>query len=216
LTWLPEALKYIGSGALGAYALTWARERRRSRDAYRAPQREAIGEILTATHALMVCELDKRLVMTELVNKMRQEEDFDPRAMGEELMAAERAMGSARLSLDRAFGIGTLTIVDAPCWEAMGAAYFEYGQLRSSIQDVATEMQTLEEIEQYIATIASCARRLNKAVSALVRAAQYQVSPAETLLNPWRRRRARRRLGKLYQQLHAGDTRDEAPPQPHD
>jgi len=42
LTWLPEALKYIGSGALGAYVLTWARERRRTLDAYRAPQRQAI------------------------------------------------------------------------------------------------------------------------------------------------------------------------------
>jgi hypothetical protein len=59
-SWLPEALKYIGSGALGAYALTWARERRRTLDAYRAPRRQAIGEILTATHAVMMCELEKR------------------------------------------------------------------------------------------------------------------------------------------------------------
>jgi hypothetical protein len=222
MTWLSEAHKYIASGVLGGvlgswvtYGLTFPRERRRTRDAYRAPQRQGIGEILTATHALMVCELEKRTVMTELVNKTRQEEDIDPRAMGEELMAAERAMGSAGLSLDRAFGIGTLTIVDAPCWEAMGAAYFEFEQLRSAIQDGATEKQTLEEIEQYIATIASCARQLNKAVSALVRAAQDRVSPAETFCNPWQRRRARKRLGTLYQQLHAADGPDDEPPQPH-
>jgi|HubBroStandDraft_3_1064219.scaffolds.fasta_scaffold04686_3 hypothetical protein len=90
MTWLPGALKYIGSGAVGAYVLTWARECRRTLDAYRPPQRQAIGEILTAPHTLMMCELEKRMSMTELVNKIRQEEHFD--APGKELMAAEAAM----------------------------------------------------------------------------------------------------------------------------
>jgi hypothetical protein len=143
---------------------------------------------------------------------MRKQELFDP--PGEELMAAEAAMGSAMLGLDRALAIGTLTIVDPPCWEAMGAAYFEFDQLRSAIKDGATEKQTLKEIEQYIGTIAGHANQLNKEVSALVRAAQYRVSPAETFLNPWRRSRARSRLGKLHQRLHAVDTPGE-PPQPH-
>jgi hypothetical protein len=132
MTWLPEAFKYIGSGAIGAYVLTWARERRRTLDAYRAPQRQAIGEILTATHALMMCELAKRTVMTEVVSKIRQQEHFDP--PGDELMAAQAAMASALLEVQRALAIGSLTIVDAPCWEAMEAAYFELDQLRSAMK----------------------------------------------------------------------------------
>jgi hypothetical protein len=201
MTWLPEALKYIGSGALGAYVLTWARERRRTLDAYRAPQRQAIGEILSATQAVLMCELEKRTVFTELIDKMRKQEHFEP--PGEQLMAAEKAMGGALLSLDRALAVGTLTIVDAPCWEAMGAAYVEFHHLRTALQDGATEKQTLEEFEQYIQTIAGHANQLNTAVSALVRAAQNRVSPAETLWNPWRRHRARRRLGTRHQRLPA-------------
>jgi hypothetical protein len=218
MTWQSEALKFVSSGAVGGvfgasvtYGLTWIRERRRTLDAYRSPQRQAIGEILTATHAFMMRELEKRTVMTELVNQMRQKEHFDP--PGQELAAAEVAMGNALLGLDRALAIGTLTIIDAPCWEAMGAAYFEFDQLRSAIKGGATEKQTLEEIEQYIETIAEHASRFNDDVSALVRAAQDRVSPAETFSNPWRRRRARGRLGKLYQQMNAVDTPDEGSPE---
>jgi hypothetical protein len=50
VTWT-QVLPYIGSGALGGivtFGLNWAREQRRVADAYRAPQRHAIGEILAA------------------------------------------------------------------------------------------------------------------------------------------------------------------------
>lgn len=226
MTWLPDALKYIGSGVAGAmltYGLTWLRERRRTLDSYRAPQRQGISEILTATHAFMMCELEKRTRMMEMVEQIRrvpQQEDLGVpgeqleagmRAMGEKVMAAENAMSSALLGVERAFAVGTLTVVDPPCWEAMGAAYFQFDQLRSAIKDGATEKETLEEVEQYIGTIAGHASQLNRAVSALVRAAQYRVSPAGPFLTPWRRRRAKRRLGQLHQQVHAADTSGGAP-----
>jgi hypothetical protein len=54
MTWLSAALPYVGGGVLGAgvtHGLTWVRERRRTLDAYRAPQRQALGEIITATHS---------------------------------------------------------------------------------------------------------------------------------------------------------------------
>jgi hypothetical protein len=210
-------LTVIGGGIAGgllSYGLTLVRERRRSLDAYRAPQRRAIGDIITATHGLMMCELEKRTVMTELVEKIRQQAHSD--APGEELMAAEKAMGSAMLGVDRAFAIGMLTIVDAPCFEAMGAAYFEFQRLRGAIKTGATEKETLEEIEEYIRTIAGHATQFNKDVSALVRAAQDRVSPAETFWNRWRRRHARNRLGKLYQRMYAVDMPDDQPPQPSD
>jgi hypothetical protein len=233
MTWLSEAQKYLASGVLGGvlgsgvtYGLTFPRERRRTRDAYRAPQRQAIGEILTATHALMLRELEMRTAMTPMVQQIRQlreQEDLDVpgeqliaaiKAMGAQLQAAMASLGSARLDADRAFAIGTLTIVDPPCWEAMGAAYIELDQIRSAMQaGAATEMQTVEEIEQYTQTVADHATRFNQGVSALVRAAQNRVSPAETLANPWRRHRARRRLGKCYQQPQEVGTAEA--PQPH-
>ena len=190
-TWLSTALPYVGGGVLGAgvtYGLTWVRERRRTLDAYRPLRRQALGEIITATHALMMSELEKRAVMTELVKQMRQQEHFDVPA--EQLMAATAAMGSAMLDVERAFHIGSLTIVDAPCWEAMGAAYFEFDQLRSATKaGGATEMQTIEDIEQYIGATAGHSTQFNKGVSALVCAANDRVSPAETFWNPWRRPR---------------------------
>jgi hypothetical protein len=229
LPWLSEALKYIGSGALGAavsWGLSWIREHRRTLDAYRAPQRDAIGEIIVATHAFMMRELEMRTSMAEMVEQIRQisqQENFDAPgeqlkaamlAMGEQLMAAMAAMGSAMLGVDRAFHIGTLTIIDAPCWEAMGAAYFEFHKIRSVMKaGAATEMQTVEEVDQYIEAIAGHATQFNKGVSALVRAANDRVSPADTRWNRWRRRRARHRLGKRYQQPDAVQTPEA--PQPH-
>jgi hypothetical protein len=96
LPWLSEGLKYIGSGALGAAAswgLSWVREHRRTLDAYRTPQRQAIGEIIAATHALMMRELEMRTGMTELVEQIRQihqQQDVD--VPGEQLIAAVVAM----------------------------------------------------------------------------------------------------------------------------
>jgi hypothetical protein len=54
------------------YGLTWLRERRRILDAYRAPQRHAIGDIITETHALMIRELEMRTALTELVEQIRR------------------------------------------------------------------------------------------------------------------------------------------------
>ncbi|WP_322860112.1 hypothetical protein U8D42_12745 [Mycobacterium europaeum] len=233
MTWLhealehvPDAVKYIGSGAIGAYLLTWARERRRTRDAYRAPQREAIGQIRTATNSFMLRELDTRTAMTELAQHIRhlmtqgQAADSEQvieatKAMGERLQTAMAAMGAALLDVDCAFSIGTLTIVDPPCWEAMGAAYIEFDAVSRSLRyGGATEMRSLDEIEQYIADLANCAEAFNKSVGALVRAAQFRVSPAETFTNPWKRRGARRRLGEYYRRRHGLGAAEE-PPQPH-
>jgi hypothetical protein len=195
MTWLSAALPYIGGGVLGAgvtYGLTWVRERRRTLDAYRAPQRQAIGDIITTTHALMMRELEMRTALTELVGQIRHQEHFEVPA--EQLMAASAAMGSAALDVERTFQIGSLTIVDAPCWEAMGATYVEFARLRAAMTG-APEMQSPEDVEHYVGVINGHAVQFNKGVSALVRAANERMSPAETMWNRRRRRSARRRLG---------------------
>jgi hypothetical protein len=63
MSWISAALPYVGGGVLGSavtYSLTWFREHRRTADAYRAPQRLAIGDIVTATHQYMLRELENR------------------------------------------------------------------------------------------------------------------------------------------------------------
>ena len=97
----------------------------------------------------------------------------------------------------------------------MGAAYIEFDHVGRSLRyGGATEMRSVEEIEQYIADLANCAEEFNKSVGALVRAAQFRVSPAETFMSPWRRRGARRRLGEYYQRRHRAGAAEQ-PPRPH-
>jgi len=69
MTWLSAALPYVGGGVFGAAVtsgLTWVRERRRTLDAYHAPQRQAIGDIVADTHELMVRELESRTAQSDL------------------------------------------------------------------------------------------------------------------------------------------------------
>ncbi|MFV8172475.1 MULTISPECIES: hypothetical protein [Mycolicibacterium] len=195
-------LPYLGSGFFGAaltYGLAYGRERRRSLDAYHAPQRQAIGDIVAATHELMLRELELRTVQTELIQCIRQD-----RLPGDELtaqlMTGTAAFGKATLDAERAFQIGRLTIVDAPCWEAMGAAYFELSNLRRTMaaRVDAPDMQTPEEIEAYVDTIKRLAEQFNHSVLAMVIAAADRVSPAETLRNRRHRDAARGRLGERY------------------
>src|SRR6185503_10144255 len=105
-----------------------------------------------------------------------------------------KASAKALLGVERAFAIGTLTVVDAPCWEAMGAAYIEFVRLRA-VMTSAPKVETPEEIEHYVQAIKDFAAQLNTGVSRLVVAATDRVSPAETIGNPRKRRAARQRLG---------------------
>jgi hypothetical protein len=76
-SWLSAALPYLGGGFVGAaftYAVTLPRGRRRSLDTYRAPQRQAIGDIVAATHDLMLRELEARTVLTEQIQQIRRDE----------------------------------------------------------------------------------------------------------------------------------------------
>jgi hypothetical protein len=58
MTWVSALLPFLSGGAAGSlvsFGLSWAQENRRSLEAYRAPQREAIEDIVTATHAALLC-----------------------------------------------------------------------------------------------------------------------------------------------------------------
>jgi hypothetical protein len=218
MTWLSAALPYVGGGVLGAavtYGLTWVRERRRTLDAYRAPQRQAIGDIVVATHELMLRELESRTTQTEVIQHIRRDVLPTAQLVGQ-LMATAAALGKATLDAERALQIGRLTIVDAPCWEAMGAAYVTLNTLRRAMaaRVDAPDMQSPEEIEHYVEGIKVLAEQFNQSVLALVVAAADRVSPAETICNRRRRRAARRRLGERFGSAAEALQRTDEPQQP--
>lgn len=218
MTWLSAALPYIGGGVLGAaatYGLTWVRERRRTLDAYRAPQRQAIGDIVAATHELMLRELESRTAQTEVIQHIRRDV-LPPAQLAGQLWATAAALGRATLDAERALQIGRLTIVDAPCWEAMGAAYVALNSLRRAMaaRVDAPDMQSPEEIENYVEGIKVLADQFNQCVLALAIAAADRVSPAETICNRRRRRAARRRLGARFGSAAEALQRRDEPQQP--
>lgn len=200
MTWLSAALPYVGGGVLGAtltYGLTWVRERRRTLDAYRAPQREAIGDIVAATHALMIRELESRTAQTAVLDHIRRDALPAPEVLAT-LMTTGAALGKATLDAERALQIGRLTIVDAPCWEAMGEAYITLSNLRQTMaaRVGAPDMESANEVEQYVDRVKDLASKYDESVLRLVIAAADRVSPAETVRNRRQRQSARRRLSE--------------------
>ena len=100
----------------------------------------------------MARELDYRRALSELAEKAIQQQSFIDESGGEP-MAATKAAGSAGHALDRALAIGTLTIVDPPCWEALGAAYVEFGRLRE-LKTETPGMKNVEDINTYLKALA--------------------------------------------------------------
>lgn len=200
MTWLSAALPYVGGGVLGAavtYGLTWVRERRRTLDAYRAPQRQAIGDIVAASHELMIRELESRAAQAAVINHVHRNTLASPEVLAG-LMATGAALGKATLDAERALQIGRLTIVDAPCWEAMGDAYIALSNLRQTMaaRVGAPDMESVNEIEQYVDRVKDLTAKYNESVLRLVIAAADRVSPVETVRNRRQRQAVRRRLSE--------------------
>jgi hypothetical protein len=186
------------SGAVGSgltFAVTWWRERRRTQDAYHAPQRAAIGEIVTATATVMLTELESRTYLTNLVERDRKGQSGD--ADFDETKTPVAALAKSTLEAERAFQIGSLNVVDAPCFEAFGVAYLELSRLRKAMAPTA-ELSTAQHIEQYVVAIRAHAGNLNAAVTSLVNVANQRVTPAETLWNRRERQKVRQRLGERH------------------
>jgi hypothetical protein len=187
-----------------------------SLDTYRAPQRQAISDILAANFEFQARELELRMAQLELADKIAhlQQGFIDDSGPGPTPTA--KAAGTALLALNHAFAIGRLTIVDAKCFVALGAAYFELERFRELKQNTPG-MQNADDIATYYGALAHRADQLNWAVSALVVAAADRVTPAETLLNPWRRHAGRRRVEQLALQSLQADAghQPETPPAPH-
>jgi hypothetical protein len=97
------------------------------------------------------------------------------------------------LGLRRAFEVGSLTVVDAQCWEAMVAAVAVYSRFTEVLHEELA-IGNADEAEQLNNDIGQYAEQLRTAVGALVRAGNERIAPADTRRNRRRRQRAQRRL----------------------
>lgn len=199
------------SGAVGSlltYVLSWWRERNRMKDAYRAPQREAIVEILTAAHEFQLCALSWRRVLTDLIAEMRQGRVENMVAIGSEMREKESAYAAAMMGMRRAFEVGSLTVVDVPCWQEMVVAVAAFSRFNDD-PDGAIEISSVAGAEQFVARNKERSDELRVAVSALVKRANGRVTPVESRRTQRERRQAQRELTE-----HLRTQADQAPEGP--
>jgi hypothetical protein len=168
---IPEGIWGGIVGVAGAQLLTWVRERRRNRDAYRAPQREAIGAIVAAVNDLKIGVLD---ALEHLGVGGRQTSDD---ASAQALNTFQHAM----LDLDEKFQIGRLTVVDGPCRDKMLTAYLAYSELRDWANTQAQPTQ--ESFAEFIRRIGETSNRLDTLIPELVDLAEARLSPSRRLLS---------------------------------
>ncbi|KLI07909.1 hypothetical protein ACT17_02845 [Mycolicibacterium conceptionense] len=192
-------LTVVGGGIAGSaltYGLTWLRERRRTADAYRAPQRAAVGEISAATYELTLRMFAFRDVCENLVNQHegKLHRQIPDEQEEETATQAQRAL----LGVGQAFQTGRLAVVDAECYEAMGAAFHNFNKVGEALSGVAELTPTAENMREKLAALMSFVRDLNRDVVALVKAGQTQLSPVQTWANKRRRKAAQTRLDAKY------------------
>ncbi len=182
------------SGAVGSsltYSLTWWRERKRMKDAYRAPQRDAIAGIIAATHELLLADHDFREVIGELARDARGERARQ--FTDDELDRVTREFSRTALGIERAFQVGRLTVVDATCYEQMGHAYNRFVQIKHAFGDILAN-QTPGTLDIATERMNAFARKLNRDVADLVLASHQRVSPVQSIWNRYRRREVAKRL----------------------
>lgn len=197
LEWLSALLPYIGGGVLGSavtYGLTWVREHRRTVDSYRAPQRQAIGDIVAAAQELQLRVLNWGGVLTDLIEELRQDRADNLPAISAQIRETESAYAAALLEMRRAFDVGSLTVVDVECWQEMVVAAAAFSRFDDGPN--VGEIASADEAEQFVARIGERAEYLRAAVSALVRTANERVTPAESRRGRRRRRIAQRQLAE--------------------
>lgn len=203
----------VVSGAAGSsltYAFTYLRERKRMQDAYRAPQRQAIAEILTAGHEFQLSALNWRRVQADLIAEIRQSRTENLPAIRAEIHQRESAYAAAMMEMRRAIEVGSLTVVDVPCWKEMVVAAAAFEQFNDD-PDGTREFSSVDEIEQCVELNKERSHQLRVAVSALVKTANGRVTPVESRRTRRQRRNAQRQLTEHLRSEPSQTTPDGGP-----
>ena len=182
------------SGAVGSsltYAFTWWREHKRMKDAFRAPQRQAIADMLAAGHELQLSVINWSRALTDLAVEIRQDRADNLPAISAQISATESAYAAALLEMRRAFEVGSLTIVDVRCWQEMAAAAAAFSRFD---QGPIAEISSADALDQFVAGTRERADQLRAAMSTLVKTANGRVTPVEPHRNRRERRNAQRQL----------------------
>jgi hypothetical protein len=144
-----------------------------------------------------------------LIDDMRQDRTDDLGSLDVRLRQSRSAYAAGLLGMRRAMDVGSLTIVDAQCWDALASVATVFARIADESPEVVHVLwdtnaeQKHDDLEEYAA-------QLRVAMVALVRAANDRVGPADTRRNQRRRRAAQRRLAEQIQADAAGES--ERPP----
>lgn len=188
-------------GSTLTYAITYFRERRKLIDAYRAPQREAVGSILAAADALKVAAND-------VVSHARQP-IFGAVGKGtsnDAAILAERNFERALLEVDRAFAVGRLTVVHPQSFLRMMEAYGRYSNLRNSLDLVAVSQRS--GWEAFMKSLNDHLEQLDADCAKLVAIGQDQLSPKQGWLKTAARKGAITKLAKENAAKQTGPKQD--------
>jgi hypothetical protein len=186
-------LSVVGGGCV-SYGLTWRRENRRTSDAYRAPQREAIAGILSAGYELQLA-VQAVSEMHELVTGWQQgtvSQETANTALDDLGDRAHRAV----LGVGTAFNVGRITIVDAESYEAMGRAFNEFANVQDALGKIGSP--TAANMGGHVEELRARTRKLNEDIFALVKAGQDNLSPVQTWRNKRKRAEVKKRLEATY------------------
>ena len=135
-------LTAIGGGIAGSfltYCLSWIRESRRTADAFRTPQRQAIVDILAAAFDFNMQVFELKWTVTDHIRKY-PDAPLD-RSLMEQL---ERQIERSMFGLMHAFIVGEITVVESFCWDILHKALKHF---RSSLKDFAPQLDQLSEDE---------------------------------------------------------------------
>ena len=191
----------IGGGIAGSaltYGLTWFREHRRMQDAYRAPQRQAIGGIVAATHDLVLRAYEFRLAIQNLAD---QADGAGKRSSysDQELDVITSQVNRAIIGIDEAFAVGKLTIVDAQCYEMMVIAYKEFQKVQTAFVDLESMDRTSANLRRAVEPVVIYAVQLKRDVVDLVSAGKERVAPVQSRRSKREMERTHARLDAKYQ-----------------
>jgi hypothetical protein len=214
MSWVSSALPVIGGGLVGStltYLLTWFRERRRTLDSYRAPQRAAIAEIVAATNELGLMERHFKSNNRALVSALEALASASAGATEtSEHAAALRRVSQVREKVDtsindvgqaiwnvkRAFEVGRLTVIDAECYEAMVVSF---GGLTGMKADLASDRWAVPAddpaaLNRFVDQFGRYVDHLQDNITNLVDTSYNRLSPKESCWNKRKRAQAREAL----------------------
>jgi hypothetical protein len=190
-------LSIVGGGVVGAllaFLLTWYREYRRSAEAYRAPQREAVAAIVAATNELVTRgALAAEAIFAVLVSPSWVHPPglgtIDANRIGPPMNDVRRAASA----LIGALNLGRIVVVDPQCRQALDAANEAMSDVKKFLGQPNPE--TFVHAQFYRKHLAAIIFNVEDSVDHLVDASESRLGPVVSLET---------RLGRVVRRIDGG------------